>query len=245
MSSIIYRRGGAVYGQKSYKPTYENEPRAHGPKNPCDDCNSSDSDSDSDSCHRSEHKSCKGKRCESCHNRCYPCKKPYIINCVSGEGCDSVDLCVVPPKCLLADELCRSLYCELKKTIIFYRIDLLLQDLTELTYPNLVNIALELADRVPDSSGRVVITLPDGTVVVDTNTTNTWASFMAKTINENHNSRVAIFNAQDRQTGVGYEEKYSTSTQCREKYVAIRLGEYLDNYGTIRLSKKLICPSNP
>ena len=39
------------------------------------------------------------------------------------------------------------------------------------------------------ANGRVVITLPDGTVVVDTSkgASNTYNNFKAKTINENHN----------------------------------------------------------
>jgi hypothetical protein len=47
------------------------------------------------------------------------------------------------------------------------------------------------------AGSRIVITLPDGTVVVDTSkNNNTYANFQAKAINENHNTRVAILDAQ-------------------------------------------------
>ena len=59
---------------------------------------------------------------------------------------------------------------------------------------------------------------------------------MAKTINENHNSRVAIFMAQEYPCGVGVENKVSTSTGADETYVARRAGNHLDSAGTLRLS---------
>jgi hypothetical protein len=87
--------------------------------------------------------------------------------------------------------------------------------------------------------GRVVITLPDGTVVVDTKkTTNSYANFNAKKINENHNSRIAILDSQLFECGVGVETKRSSSDNTVENYVAVRLGKYLDNSGSVRISKK-------
>jgi hypothetical protein len=64
------------------------------------------------------------------------------------------------------------------------------------------------------ADGRVVITLPDGTVVVDTSkgAANTYQNFQDKVINENHNTRVAILDAQIYDCGVGLETKTSTST---------------------------------
>jgi hypothetical protein len=90
------------------------------------------------------------------------------------------------------------------------------------------------------ADGRVVVTLPDGTVVVDTSkgAANTYQNFQDKVINENHNTRVAILDAQIYDCGVGVETKTSTSTGSEEVYVAKRLGPYLNSAGTIRLSQK-------
>jgi hypothetical protein len=106
------------------------------------------------------------------------------------------------------------------------------------TYQNLLNTANTLAGSL--ATGRVVITLPDGTVVIDTSKggTNTFANFQAKTINENHNSRLAILAAQEYACGIGVESKFSTSTNQTESYVAIRTGPQLDSAGTIRMSVK-------
>ncbi|MBL8498249.1 hypothetical protein ABF87_07000 [Nitrosomonas sp. JL21] len=90
------------------------------------------------------------------------------------------------------------------------------------------------------ADGRVVVTLPDGTVVVDTSkgAANTYQNFQDKVINENHNTRVAILDAQLYDCGVGLETKTSTSTGSEEVYVAKRLGAYLNSAGTVRLSHK-------
>jgi hypothetical protein len=61
-------------------------------------------------------------------------------------------------------------------------------------------------------------------------------------IGENHNTRVAISDAQEKPCAVGYETKYSTTTNRHENYVAIRLGPYLNNVGTVRLSENV--PTN-
>lgn len=85
-----------------------------------------------------------------------------------------------------------------------------------------------------------MITLPDGTVVVDTSkgTANTYQNFKNKVINENHNTRVAILDAQIYDCGVGLETKKSTTDNVVESYVAKRLGNYLDSAGTVRISDK-------
>jgi len=90
------------------------------------------------------------------------------------------------------------------------------------------------------ANGRIVVTLPDGTVVVDTSkgANNTYANFIDKAINENHNTRVAILDAQIYDCGVGLETKTSSSTGVQEVYLAKRLGAYLDSAGTVRLSRK-------
>lgn len=109
------------------------------------------------------------------------------------------------------------------------------------TYQSLLNLANSIANA---AVGRLLITLPDGTVVIDTARNdgpgdarnNYYLNFVAKTINENHNSRIAILSAQLYPCGIGVESKRSTSTGRYEHYVAIRLGKHLDNQGTARLS---------
>lgn len=95
------------------------------------------------------------------------------------------------------------------------------------------------ADALLTTKGRIVVTLPDGTVVVDTSKgkLNTFANYKAKKINENHNTRIAILDAQLYECGVGLETKRSTTDNAIESYVARRLGNYLDNSGTVRFSK--------
>jgi hypothetical protein len=109
------------------------------------------------------------------------------------------------------------------------------------TYQQLLTLANSIATA---AAGRIVITVPDGTVLIDTSRNdgpgdprnNLFQNFLNKTINENHNSRVAILNAQLYPCGIGVESKKSTSTGQFEHYVAIRLGNHLDNQGTVRLS---------
>jgi len=105
------------------------------------------------------------------------------------------------------------------------------------TYAPLLADAQTIAGRI--TNGRVVVTLPDGTVVVDTGKgNNTFANFQAKAINENHNSRVAIFTAQEYPCGLALERKFSSTDQTVETYFALRAGVHLDSYGTIRISTK-------
>ena len=112
------------------------------------------------------------------------------------------------------------------------------------TYQTLLTTANALAGTV--ATGRVLITLPDGTVVLDTNradntadpTSNSYQHFLDKTINENHNSRIAILAAQEYPCGVGIESKLSSSTGQNEAYIAIRAGTHLDSVGTLRMSSR-------
>ena len=89
-------------------------------------------------------------------------------------------------------------------------------------------------------SGRTLIALPDGTVMIDSakGGSNTYANFQAKAINENHNSRAAIIGAQLFTCGYGVEIKTSTTTGSTETYLAVRLGPALNNEGTVRVSVK-------
>jgi hypothetical protein len=96
------------------------------------------------------------------------------------------------------------------------------------------------------TTARVVVTLPDGTVVLDTGkpanltvtpaTGSTLANFKAKTINENHNSRLAILDAQQYPCGFGMETKVSTTLGLQEVAVAKRVGPYMNSLGTVRIS---------
>jgi hypothetical protein len=115
---------------------------------------------------------------------------------------------------------------------------------SQATYAPFLAVAHTLANTIPN--GRLVITVPDGTVLIDTGrpddpgdtmaSGNSWAHFLSKTVNENHNSRIAIFEAQEWPCGIGLERKLSTTTGVTETYVAIRLGTHLDSLGTARLS---------
>ena len=118
------------------------------------------------------------------------------------------------------------------------------QVVNQATCQPLLDTANALAASV--ATGRVVITLPDGTVMIDTNrddntaspTSNSYQHFLDKTINENHNSRVAILATQEYPCGVAVESKLSTSTGMTEAYVALRVGTHLDSDGTIRVSTR-------
>lgn len=106
------------------------------------------------------------------------------------------------------------------------------------TYNSLLDLARDVVVMSPPNH-RLVVTLPDGTVVVDTSKTNSYTRYKAKTINENHNTRIAILHSQLHVCGHGVETKFSTSDNTRESYVAIRLGAYLNSSGTARISVKL------
>lgn len=129
-------------------------------------------------------------------------------------------------------------YRELYGVLASHRADLkaLLGAVVDQTsYEALLTEAESIASMV--DGGRVVLTLPDGTVVVDTaSENNSYEGFTSKTVNENHNSRVAIFAAQLYPCGIGLERKLSTSTGETESYLALRLGSHLDSVGTARLS---------
>jgi hypothetical protein len=105
------------------------------------------------------------------------------------------------------------------------------------TYATLLADAQAMAAKI--ATGRAVITVPDGTVMVDTSkANNTLANFQAKAINENHNSRVAIFSAQQYPCGLGLERKLSTTDGTVETYLAFRAGTHLDSLGTLRVSTR-------
>lgn len=114
------------------------------------------------------------------------------------------------------------------------------------TYATYLADARTLASSIPN--GRLLVSLPDGTVVLDTARTddptnvmpvgNSYQHFQDKTVNENHNSRLAIFLAQEYPCGFALESKLSTTTGFTESYVAARLGPHTDSLGTARLSTR-------
>ena len=112
-------------------------------------------------------------------------------------------------------------------------------------YIDLLNTVLcKFNIKLGDMELRIVITEPDGTVIIDTyqKTLNTFSNWKSKIINENHNTRLSIKNAQYFIEGVGYEKKVSSTIDPIYQYgVAIRAGNKNENYGTIRLSSNVYC----
>ena len=153
------------------------------------------------------------------------------------------------PGLLVTDVTYKKLYDILKldTTVIKTKLDAVKD---QPTYAFLLTFAHAVANdaRFGLAKGRLLITLADGTVVVDTNKLddaanklpagNSFAHFSAKTVNENHNSRIAILDSQLHVCGLGVETKLSTTDHTKESYVAIRLGAHLNNSGTARLSVK-------
>ena len=91
------------------------------------------------------------------------------------------------------------------------------------------------------SKSRLLCTLADGTVFYDSGSKveNSYANFRSKSINENHQSRAAIQKAILSEDGLGWEAKFSTSTNSYEQYVAMRIGmSQQDAMGVTRLSFK-------
>lgn len=113
------------------------------------------------------------------------------------------------------------------------------------------DILLAHARKVSGKTHRILITLPDGTTVLDTAKTdaagatcsgdsaNSFSCYQAKRVNENHNSRIAILATQLYSCGLGAETKASTSLGHRQAYVGVRMGEYLNNAGTVMISKAI------
>jgi hypothetical protein len=91
--------------------------------------------------------------------------------------------------------------------------------------------------KAPDF--RVIVTVADGTVAVDTNKSNSHSSFLSGSIAVNHNSRLAIISALLGNSGSAYEIKYSTSDSYKEAYNALRMGTSSQSaLGCVRVSVK-------
>ena len=93
----------------------------------------------------------------------------------------------------------------------------------------------------PNNKARLLITMADGTVVLDTGKgeKNTFENMKSKLINENHMSRFAVHEARTSEEGIGREKKLSTSTGQYEIYRGQRLGPSAnDSMGIVRFSVK-------
>ncbi len=146
------------------------------------------------------------------------------------------DQCAPNVLTLITKGTYRALDAQLKRSTVKALTTSLKATSDETSYQQLLGLATSIAAGA-GADGRVVVTLPDGTVVLDTEkTNNSYANYQAKEINENHNSRVAILDSQLYPCGVGVETKLSSTTGASETYVARRLGPYLKSAGTVRIS---------
>jgi len=110
------------------------------------------------------------------------------------------------------------------------------------SYEMLLGAARSIAARI---GGRLVVTLPDGSVVVDTDlpdgetpaNANSYEHFNARSINENDNTRVAVSAAQMFPCGIAIESKFNPASGLAEVHFAARLGPHLSSSGTARLSR--------
>ena len=86
---------------------------------------------------------------------------------------------------------------------------------------------------------RYLMTLADGTTLIDTSTktANTFQNFKDKIVNETHFTRLAIATALLSASGIGEETKFSSSTNLNETYYATRVGRTpYDAMGVLRIS---------
>jgi hypothetical protein len=104
-------------------------------------------------------------------------------------------------------------------------------------------LKLNAYNAINNASGiralRVFITESDGTTIYDSSkeTKNTFDNYLKKAINENHNSRVAIYECLTNTGGIEFETKFSTSTQKNQIYIARRVGlDKRNSIGCIRIS---------
>ena len=214
---------------------------------PCNDpCNNS-SDNSSDNCstdsndtsdnHTDSSDDNKSNDSKNCNDESNICKYRYMKH-------GKMVLDISPPKLMLLDSNYICLYEILYKGILEFCLETQLKCLISSDSMSVYNsfYALILSvfklNPLPVDGLRLVVSEPDGTVIVDTSqtTNNTFNNWKTKSINENHNSRIAMIDAQTLECGVGYETKHSTTLDVYQYYVAIRGGLRYKNYGTFRLS---------
>jgi hypothetical protein len=180
-----------------------------------------------------------------CRNRRHRCRPPlpktHIADGVKFNYCDSLE-----------SPLYKRMY-KFMLPFVPYIEALTALATNQAAYQNLLNECIAIVNNYNGAfnvtSGRVVIVDADGLVLVDTGKSNNTyqnaidganPSTFASAINVNHNSRVAILDAQQYDAGVGVETKLSNSTGTEQSYVAIRLGPILHNVGTFRLSQNTL-----
>jgi hypothetical protein len=74
-------------------------------------------------------------------------------------------------------------------------------------------------------SFRILVTIADGNVFFDSSkNNNSYDNFINKSINENHATRHYIQKSFHSKDGIGYESKWSSSTQRIDTYYSVRLG---------------------
>jgi len=100
--------------------------------------------------------------------------------------------------------------------------------------------ANQLAEKL---DGYVVVSLPNGKVVVDTRLgeCNTLENFHDDFIGPNQNTNIATMNAQLWPCGVGVETTHKCSKWPTTHCVAVRLGDYLESAGTITVCQPEYC----
>ena len=94
-------------------------------------------------------------------------------------------------------------------------------------------------DSVTGSDPRIILTNADGTVALDTaKNNNSFANYLKKDINENHNSRLSVMRAlQGENDGICFEKKLSSSVRSVQTYMSVRVGGSAeDAAGVVRLS---------
>jgi hypothetical protein len=174
---------------------------------------------------------------QSCQQQEPNCERIYRY-CEGGK----IRLFLVPDPCLLKDTTKKNLFAKLYNTILVNNLETELQKLqivdSEGQYDSFVALITKLFGvTIGTESPRILVTESDGTVIMDSSkTTNTYANWKAKKINENHNTRIAVLNSQLQEGGVGSETKYSSSTGTKQVYVAVRAGAFLEAAGSFRLS---------
>ena len=128
-------------------------------------------------------------------------------------------------------------------------------NINETNYPIFAQCFTALSTAATEDSVngiRLLFCEADGTVIYDSGKRasatipvdlNTRDNYIDKSINENHNSRIAILKALLSASGRGYEVKRSTSSSgsiSTESYVAVRLGTSSENsVGTMRISYRV------
>ena len=87
---------------------------------------------------------------------------------------------------------------------------------------------------------RVLITLGDGHVCYDSydSDINSYANYLSRSINENHNTRISIITAMLSNSGIAYENRKSSTTGTFKNYVAQRTSvtPFTSSAGCIRIS---------